>query len=291
MKFFSINKSQAAVLTTLLVLISLGSGYFFIYLPHNEGRIQGQHFSALQNIDRNIHTKIENSIGLLNNLLSGYQNADEEGKRRLIKYIREYPSANFKLTYPETIASFKKRSLQDSTGTDSVYSITVNNDTREISLYFSKQEVSEKNDTTAYKMGMNFSFKQFITFLLPKDVFDEYIIFSKGRPVYESFPAGISFVKEDSLLGVKNGVGSAGVRNQVQRPPSDIACSGCSILPDAISIWVPAVVAILAASILVYMPPRDSSDSAAPAIASISDVTDSTIGISLAFGLAPGGAS
>src|SRR3954454_14293988 len=85
--------------------------------------------------------------------------------------------------------------------------------------------------------------------------------------------------------------GLAGVRNQVQRPPSAMACSGCSILPDAISICVPDVVAILAASIFVYMPPRDSSDSAAPAIASISDVTDSTIGISLAFGLAPGGAS
>ena len=53
---------------------------------------------------------------------------------------------------------------------------------------------------------------------------------------------------------------------------------------------VPAVVAIFAASILVVMPPRDSSDSAAPAIASISDVTDSTTGISFASGLAPGGA-
>ena len=55
--------------------------------------------------------------------------------------------------------------------------------------------------------------------------------------------------------------------------------------------WVPPVVAIFAASILVRMPPRDSSDSAAPAIASISEVTVSTIGISLAFGLPAGGAS
>src|SRR5712692_2456384 len=85
--------------------------------------------------------------------------------------------------------------------------------------------------------------------------------------------------------------GLAGVRNQVQRPPSDIACSGCSIVPDAISMCVPAVVAIFAASILVRIPPRDNSDSAAPAIASISDVTVSTIGISFAFGLLAGGAS
>src|SRR4029077_7827176 len=85
--------------------------------------------------------------------------------------------------------------------------------------------------------------------------------------------------------------GLAGVRNQVQRPPSAIACNGCSILPDAISIWVPAVVAIFAASILVRMPPRDNSDSAAPAIASISDVTEQSVGISFAVGFALGGVS
>ena len=67
--------------------------------------------------------------------------------------------------------------------------------------------------------------------------------------------------------------GLAGVRNQVQRPPSATACSGWSILPDAISICVPPMVAIFPASILVRMPPRDSSDLAAPAIASISAVT------------------
>ena len=55
-----------------------------------------------------------------------------------------------------------------------------------------------------------------------------------------------------------------GGENQVQRPPSAIACNGCSILPDAISIWVPAMVAILAASILVNIPPRDSSDRRLP---------------------------
>ena len=70
----------------------------------------------------------------------------------------------------------------------------------------------------------------------------------------------------------------------MQRPPSAIACSGCSILPDAISICVPDVVAIFAASILVNMPPRDNSDPAAPAMPSISEVTDSTIGISFALG-------
>src|SRR4051812_32240673 len=102
-----------------------------------------------------------------------------------------------------------------------------------------------------------------------------------------SVPLGSS---EPAIQRLRAVTGLAGVRNQVQRPPSAIACRGCSILPDAISICVPDVVAILAASILVVMPPRENSDSAEPAIASISDVTDSTTGISVAPGLAPGGA-
>jgi len=56
-------------------------------------------------------------------------------------------------------------------------------------------------------------------------------------------------------------------------------------------IAVPAAVAILPASSLVRMPPRDSSDSAAPAIASICGVMRSTSGISLADEFADGGAS
>ena len=70
-----------------------------------------------------------------------------------------------------------------------------------------------------------------------------------------------------------------------------IACNGCSILPEAISICVPPVVAIFAASTLVRMPPRESSDSASPATASISEEMLSTTGMSLAFGLFFGGAS
>ena len=57
------------------------------------------------------------------------------------------------------------------------------------------------------------------------------------------------------------------------------------------TMWVPAEVAIRAASILVRMPPRDSSDAAPPAIASISGVTLSTTGRSLACALPDGGAS
>jgi len=215
MKFFSINKSQSAVLVTLIILLFLGAGYFFIYLPYNEKRIDEQRFNALQNIDRNIHAKIENSISLLNNLLSNYQYANEDDRRNLTRYINEYSSASFRLTTPSVIVSPARGLLGDSLVLDSAYTIHVNNDTREIRLLLTRQERRENQDIKAYAIGMKFSFEQFIKFLLPKDVFDDYVVFSKGKPVYESFPAGISYVKEDSLLGLKNGMGSSGVRSQV----------------------------------------------------------------------------
>ena len=58
--------------------------------------------------------------------------------------------------------------------------------------------------------------------------------------------------------------------------------------PEAITIWVPPWVAILPASILVCMPPRESSEPAAPAIASIAGVMRSTSGTQLRLRIAGG---
>ena len=85
--------------------------------------------------------------------------------------------------------------------------------------------------------------------------------------------------------------GLAGVRNQVQGAPFAIASSAWGTRPEAITMWVPARVAILPASILVCMPPRESSEPAAPAMASISGVIWLTSGMSLACAFSPGGAS
>ena len=63
--FFLISKSQVSFFTTIVALIVLASLYVFIYIPDNEKAVQQQRFRALQNIDRNIHSKLENSAALL----------------------------------------------------------------------------------------------------------------------------------------------------------------------------------------------------------------------------------
>ncbi len=86
-------------------------------------------------------------------------------------------------------------------------------------------------------------------------------------------------------------IGLDGVRNQVHGPPSATRAIGWAIRPSAITMWAPPAAAMRAASILVRMPPREASEAAPPAIASIRGVTRSTSAISLARGFSCGGAS
>ena len=85
------------------------------------------------------------------------------------------------------------------------------------------------NDSLA--IAVRFGFEQFVKPLLHADVFDHYIVFNtrwdnnraankdnndKGfadNVVYQDFPSGLSYRVKDSLLTVKNGVSSPGMRS------------------------------------------------------------------------------
>ena len=212
-KFLYLNKSQGYILATLLSLIFLGSCYFFVYLPANERKVEEQRFRTLQNIDRNIHDKIENSSVLLKNLL----NADTFPNKEYLKdYIANYPTEKFLLTGIDELP-LKVKELNEALK-DPVNTV-VNNATRQLIITQSKGDtatVYNKRDTTKTKLlqvSVKYSFDQFITSLLPDAVFDEYIVFSKDNIVYESFPTGISRVREDSLLNTSNGINGSYVKD------------------------------------------------------------------------------
>lgn len=207
MKIYSANKGQLPAIITLLVVVFLGACYFFIYVPANEKIVQGQRFRSLQNIDRNIHTKIDNSLAMLDQLIPAYH-GEPGNKDTITRYIVNYSKDNFTLTLPVKLyeeAIAKKDSID-------FYNIRVNNATGNISLLDQKAIVLPA-DTVVYQMTMQFKMEQFIKRLLPASVFDEYIIFSDGRPLYETFPSGISTVKNDSLLTIKAGVTGSVVQN------------------------------------------------------------------------------
>ena len=211
MKIFSAIRKHAIVLTTLLVIVALGFIYLFIYLPQNEKIIREQRFHVLQDIDKNIHAKIDNSVSLMKNLLAAYEPGRDKRKEnekfstaRLDEYVKNAFKENFTII-PHSVF-MKKDSIAKMDSLDDVYTLDINNKTQQIVLKYSKKYSNSKSDTIAHAIGMRFSFDQFISFLLPQHVFDEYIIFSNGKTVYETFPAGISYVKGDSLMGLNKGM-------------------------------------------------------------------------------------
>ena len=205
MKFF--NRNYLAALITLVFVIFCGGIYSFIYVPNNERNLQEQRFRTLQNIDENIHKKIENSVALMSNLLTAYVN-DTSNEQEIKNYIANYSTENFTLTLP--VFKGSKKNLTHKF-TDSIYNITVNDDTRLITLQLAKR-IIDSTDTTAYQMSMVMSFDQFIKLLIPKNVFDQFLIFSNGQLVFETFPSGISYLN-DSLYNKKNGIEISSVRS------------------------------------------------------------------------------
>ncbi|MDQ6902328.1 MAG: cache domain-containing protein [Bacteroidota bacterium] len=195
MKNLSFNRNNIAVLITLAFVLFCGAIYFFIYVPSNEKALQEQRFRTLQNIEENIHKKIGNSVALMNNLLKDTVDVN------YIDYLNSNSKEKFTLVLPKG-NNQEKLILKDIN--DSDYTINVNNLTRQIILLLTKRNITAK-DTLSYQLEMKWSFKQFVESLLPKNVFDQFIIFSDGEVVFETFPSGLNYFK-DSLLDKKNGI-------------------------------------------------------------------------------------
>lgn len=202
MKLLHFNKSVGYIVTTVLSLCFLCACYFFIYLPANERRIEEQRFRTLQNIDRNIHEKIENSVSLLNNIISADRNANTKA------YIDNFSKEKFMLSVPDReVNAYKNKAGKN---VDSLVKVVVNDSISQVTIDL--QKMSSK-DSAVLRGSLKFSFMQFIEYMLPDAVFDEYIIFSKGKTVFQSFPSGISILKEDSLIKIKQGLGGSLVKN------------------------------------------------------------------------------
>ncbi len=211
-RFFSIGKNQTTTIATLVVLLLLGAFYFFVYVPNNEKTVQARHFRCLQNIDRNIHAKIETSIATINGLLIA---ADSDAKRKEVDgYIKKLPENNFKLL------PIRDTLIKDTT-VDSVVNATA--DLKQFKLSLCRRS---KIDSKKYRLiGIQYDIRQFIKPLLPTNVFDHYVVFynaheddksktiGTNRVIFESFPSGLSYLKKDSLLQAKNGIVVPGMRS------------------------------------------------------------------------------
>ena len=197
-KFFTFTRNQGVIMVTLMFVLLLGGIYFFMYIPNNQRNLEEQRFRCLQNIETNIHAKIDNSVALLNNLLVTWQKDDPQyNKKRLNQYIKNYPQQNFTL-----IPVSKAKITPENEQPDSTCSID-----------FKQQELIIYLKKNGSQIGLKYSINQFIEPLLPRDIYNEYILLKSSKIVYQSFPSGITKITTDSLKTDKSAFAGGQVKN------------------------------------------------------------------------------
>jgi len=225
LKLFSFGKINTGILVTLLVLIALGSSYFFIYVPNNERVVQERRFRCLRKIDLSLRNKIQASEIQIKALINSYykyssqKNAAELKKLR--KYITQHPKDNYTLLLPEQANTYFGNNSQltliaDDTSGNKYYIAVSSHITLLVTRpVFNKGTNSSSNKKIASPLtiGMQFESNQFIQPLLLRDVFDYFIVFINKDKIYEDFPTGLNYADPDSLLTVKNKITSPGVRS------------------------------------------------------------------------------
>lgn len=205
----------------------MGITYVFVYIPDKEKELQEQHFRALQRTDGNIEEKLTNIVTILGNLLDPYIDNEKDSansKASDSKLVEAFITSNNKNNGWKnfTINQTKKNSAADIEKKYPASIVTLNkNDKgtyRQLIIdsnlrSFSIAIVKKKDSATYYEISLNTSFQQFFVPLLTKDIFDQYIIFDEGNPIYESFPSGVSYDNQDSLLSVSKGIQSSLIRD------------------------------------------------------------------------------
>lgn len=211
------NSKQAGIIITVLILIFLGASYFFIYVPENEKTVQERRFRTLQDIDSNIHFKIDNSTSLINNLL--YTNkTDINGTKSLVKRYNDSLSkyyknkADYQLVAGELPGHGHLRSNFTKTFIDSLVDDQVVVDAADNRLTIYASYTSDKR-ANAPKIGIQFAVDQFVKPLLPANVFDNYVVFDDTGKIFETFRSGLNYKIRDSLLNTTKGISVPGLHD------------------------------------------------------------------------------
>src|SRR5579863_2339972 len=187
------------VFATVIVLIAFGVAYSFWYVPQNEAELQNKEFRCLQDLERNIRDKIDNSEALLNTLAENLKNPGKTyDKDKIIKYIHSYPTTYFSLTVNTNAVRPKALGGQAAAG--------------DTSIIITDQSVVVRRRLNTVVIDVRYTLDQFFKPLFRSDLFDQYIVFKQPAVIYQTFPSGTAKVIADSLKTEK----SAFLRNQVK---------------------------------------------------------------------------
>ncbi|MEO6283003.1 MAG: hypothetical protein ABIN80_13860 [Dyadobacter sp.] len=166
--FFALDRKQIVILLTILFILGTAALYIFIYIPSNQRNVEAIRFRAIQNIDKNIGKKIDNSVMLMNQLLGVYK----QKKDTVSAYINSFSKSNFELSRIAPDSSFSKETRGDST--------------RQITFSDENVTVTLQNDSLSIRM--KYTLGKFIKPLLSEEAFDNYLLIGeRGRILYQTF--------------------------------------------------------------------------------------------------------
>ncbi|WP_439585679.1 cache domain-containing protein [Dyadobacter bucti] len=184
MTFPTVSAERLPLLITLSIVICLGAGYYFIYIPGNETRVKQWKFRALQHAGKNIQEKI--STG--HKQLKTYLESDSLN-------TQELDSANahlIKLRNDKTLPFSKILELGSEVFTPD--KLSSQSSPKQLTL-----TDTIKRDQKTYHLNLIYNFSEFIEPILPKQVFDEYLIVGEDVIIYETFTSGVD-PSQDTLF-------------------------------------------------------------------------------------------
>lgn len=184
MTFPTISAERLPLIITLAIVVCLGAGYYFVYIPGNEADVKQWKFRALQHVGQNIQAKTRLGHRQLNTYLHS-KRLDQNKLEILNEDLGKLKSDNLPLSKIQSF-NLQKRFVPES------LAIGV----RPVQLILTDK--IQKNEIF-YELKLTYDFEKFIKPLLPDQVFDAFMIVGEDIVLYENFTSGLD-PAQDSLF-------------------------------------------------------------------------------------------
>jgi hypothetical protein len=212
-KILSVSGKQVTIIITMAAIAVFSAWYYFAYIPGNEKDLNEQHFRWLQRTDINIRAKVDATDSLLSNLLLLYKPHLYNKSHHTAEDFRQYSTATM------SIYSYKKKDTSATHSKAAAY-----NDSTVNQFYLGTDSAMKKlivsvayrYKDSVFTIAANYDVEQFFQPVLEQGTFDHYVIFYKGRYIYEDFHSGLGYdsAAEDSLLKTGKWITGASIVDQ-----------------------------------------------------------------------------
>jgi hypothetical protein len=191
-KLFFTRQGLVVSLTISGIIMLMGL-YLFVYVPENEELLKARRFRALERSQLNLQNRIENSYRFLETQLRSYTDKDVNPE-----HIQTYLSS-----LNEGKSEFRLSDVTKGTITNDTVDRT-GKKTSNKTVYFDHDTVrcsyQLEKDKKRYGLCISYGSESFIRSLLPRNLFDEFLLIKDNEVLFATIPTGNQKIKPDSVL-------------------------------------------------------------------------------------------